>query len=313
MGKIVLLKERSMYITIILLVISVVIPPLFKNEYVNSVLISCLLWAGMSTAFDLTAGYIRVTNFGFAGFFAAGAYTSALLAYYFGVSPFIGMLPALLVAAVFGALIGYLTLRVHGIFAACFSWFISETLKYILAVTPEITRGYHGLEVPVFFLGISRLPYYYLILVVYIVELITLLKIVRGKIGFAFRVIGEDETAAKTIGVNVTYYKVLCFTVSCLFAGLLGAFYAHYIGMLTPDVSSLSITIPALAICYVGGRGTLWGSLPSGIMIILLFEVFRPLWAYRFIIYGILLIVVMIWAQGGLASLIRKYIKPKAL
>jgi len=312
MGKIVLLKERSMYITIILLVISVVIPPLLKNDYVNSVLVSCLLWAGMSTAFDLTAGYIRVTNFGFAGFFAAGAYTSALLAHYFGVSPFIGMLPALLVAAVFGALVGYLTLRVHGIFAACFSWFIAETLKYILAATPEVTRGYHGLEVPVFF-WIAKLPYYYLILVVYIVELIILLKIVRGKIGFAFRIIGEDETAAKTIGVNVTYYKVLCFTVSCLFAGLLGAFYAHYIGMLTPDVSSLLYTIPALAICYVGGRGTLWGSLPSAYMIIILFEVFRPLWAYRFIIYGILLIVVMIWAQGGLASLIRKYIKPKSL
>jgi len=314
MGKIVPFKEKSvMYITLILLVISVVIPPLLRNEYVNSVLISCLLWAGMSTAFDLTAGYIKVTNFGFAGFFAAGAYTSALLAEYWGVSPFIGALPALLIAAVSGALIGYLTLRLHGIFAACFSWFISETLKYVLAATPEITRGYHGLEVPVFFPGISRLPYYYLILILYIVELVILLRIVRGKFGFAFRVIGEDETAAKTIGVNVTYYKVLCFTVSCLFAGLLGAFYAHYIGIITPDVSSLSITVPALAICYVGGRGTLWGSLPSAYMIILLFEVFRPLWAYRFIIYGILLIVVMIWAQGGIASLIKKYMKPKSL
>jgi branched-chain amino acid transport system permease protein len=310
MGKIAILKGRSAILTYVLLAISIVTPLFVRNEYVYSVLISCLLWAGIGTAFDLTAGYIKVTNFGFAGFFAAGAYTSALLAVYFGISPFVGLFPALLAAAALGAFVGYLTLRLHGIFAAALSWFIAEALKYVLAATTDITRGYHGLNPPTFFGGVSRLPYYYLILVVYIVELMLLLKIVKGKIGFAFKIIGEDETAARTIGVNITHYKVLCFTVSCLFAGVLGVFYAHYIGIITPEVSSLSITVPALAICYVGGRGTLWGSLPSAFLIILIFEVFRPLFAYRFIIYGVLLIITMIWAQGGVASLIRKYIKP---
>jgi branched-chain amino acid transport system permease protein len=309
MGKVAVFKERSVMPIIVLLAVSVVLPLIFRNEYVNSVLISCLLWAAIGGAFDLTAGYIRVTNFGFAGFFAAGAYTSALLSYYLKISPFITTLPAMVVAAGFGAFVGYLTLRLHGIFAACFSWFMAEMLKYIIAAAPEITRGYHGLMPPVYFAGITRLPYYYLIIIMYIVQLIVLLKIVRGKIGFAFKIIGEDETAAKTIGVNVTYYRVLCWTVSCLFAGLLGAFYAHYIGVLTPDVSSLSITVPALAICYVGGRGTLWGSIPSAFIIILIFEAFRPLAAYRFIIYGILLIIVMIWAQGGLASILSKFSK----
>jgi len=146
-------------------------------------------------------------------------------------------------------------------------------------------------------------------LATYIIELVILLRIVRGKPGFAFRIIGEDETAARTVGANVTYYRSICFTIACLFAGLLGAFYAHYIGLLTPDVSSLSITIQALAICYVGGRGTLWGSLPSAVVIIAIFEVFRPIAAYRFIIYGILLIITMIWAQGGLASIFQKYLR----
>ena len=217
-----------------------------------------------------------------------------------------------MIATAFGAFVGFLTLRLHGIFAACFSWFAATTLQYVLAAESQYTRGYSGLVVPTFFAGIAVLPYYYLVLVMYVVELLILLRIVRGKAGFAWKVIGEDETAARTIGVNVTFYRSICFTVACLFAGLMGDL-AHYLGLLTPDVSSLAITIQALAICYIGGRGTLWGSLPASILIITIFEVFRPLAAYRFIIYGVLLVVVMIKAQGGIASLFDKYLKPRLM
>lgn len=305
--------RNILYIVVPLAALSIVLPPIIHNDYLNSVLISIVMWAGIGAAFDLTAGYIKVTNFGFAGFFAAGAYTSGLLAADFAISPFVGIIPAILIATAFGAFVGFLTLRLHGIFAACMSWFAAETLKYVLAATPEYTRGYSGLMVPQFFKGTATLPYYYVIVVMYIVELLILLKIVRGKPGFAFKIIGEDETASRTVGVNLTYYKSICFTVACLFAGLMGVFYAHYLGMLTPDVSSLTITIQALAICYVGGRGTLWGSLPASIVVITIFEVLRPIAAYRFIIYGILLVIVMIWAQGGIASLFDKYLKPRLM
>jgi len=302
-------QNNLLYVVALLAVIAIVFPPIIRNDYLYTVLISIVMWAGIGAAFDLTAGYIKVTNFGFAGFFAAGAYTSALLAADFAVSPFIGLIPALIIATAFGAFVGFLTLRLHGIFAAAFSWFMAETLKYVLAATPEYTRGYEGLSVPMFFSGTALLPYYYLVLVMYVVELAILFKIVRGKLGFAFKIIGEDETAARTVGTNVTFYRSICFTIACLFAGLFGVFYAHYLGILTPDVSSLSITVEALAICYVGGRGTLWGSLPGAIVVIIIFEVFRPIAALRFVIYGILLIVVMIWAQGGLASVFQKYLK----
>jgi branched-chain amino acid transport system permease protein len=302
-------QKNLLYAIIILAVVAIVLPPVIRNDYLYTVLISMVMWAGIGAAFDLTAGYIKVTNFGFAGFFAAGAYTSALLAADFSISPFIGIIPALIIATAFGAFVGFLTLRLHGIFAAAFSWFMAETLKYVLAATPDYTRGYEGLSVPLFFSGTALLPYYYLVLIMYVVELVILFKIVRGKPGFAFRIIGEDETASRTVGANVTYYRAICFTIACLFAGLFGVFYAHYLGLLTPDVSSLTITVQALAICYVGGRGTLWGSLPGAIVVIAIFEVFRPLAAFRFIIYGVLLIVVMIWAQGGLASVFQKYLK----
>lgn len=305
MGKIVIPKKPSLLFAS-LLAIATIVPPIAQNEYLLSVLISCLMWASIGIAFDLTAGYIRVTNFGFAGFFAAGAYTSALLSYFFNIPPLITTFAGLAAAAALGAFVGCLTLRLHGIFAAAFSWFIAEMLKYIIAATPEVTRGYHGFMPPVYFPGVTRLPYYYLILIICIIQLIVFLKIVKGKLGFAFRVIGEDETAAETIGVNATYYKIVCWTVSCLFAGLLGCFYGHYIGTITPEISGLSITILALAICYTGGRGSLWGSIPAAFIIISIFEIFRPLAAIRFIIYGVLLIIVMIWFPGGLAGILNR-------
>ncbi len=306
MGEINLPKLKTFKILPYLLFVVALVPPLFKNEYLNSVLISIFLWAAIGASFDLTAGFIRVTNFGYAGFFAIGAYTSGLLALYFNISPWIGVFPAVAFAAALGALVGLLTLRLHGIYAAVFSWFLAETIKYILAAASDITRGYQGLMNPPLFPGISRFPYYYFILGILAFEIIILTKIARGKMGFAFRVIGEDETAAKSIGVNVLYYKVSAFTISTAFAGLLGVFYAHYIGVITPDVSSLAITVPALAICYVGGAGSIWGSIPSSFVIITIFEAFREIGAYRFIIYGVLLIVVMIWARTGLVGLIRK-------
>lgn len=321
MGKVAAFKlDRKRTFIYVLLAVAIVLPPILGNEYIYSVLISIILWAAISSSFDLTAGFIKVTNFGYAGFFAAGAYTSGLLALYYGVSPWIGLIPGTLAAAALAAAVGFLTLRLHGIFAAAFSWFIAETLKYTLAALADITRGYHGLACPPLFPGVTRLPYYYMILFTYIAELVIIMRIINGKMGFAFKVIGEDETAARTIGVNVTLYRVLCFVISCIFAGFLGVFYAHYYGVLTPDVSSLGITVPALAICYVGGRGSIWGSLPAAAIILMIFELLRPYeaagvisFAHKLIIYGILLIVVMIWVQGGLAGamrgIVRKYVK----
>jgi branched-chain amino acid transport system permease protein len=312
MGEIKISKRKTL-LYIILALLALILPLIFRNEYIYSVLISIILWAAISSSFDLTAGFIKVTNFGYAGFFAAGAYTSGLLALYYGVSPWIGLMLGTIVASALAAAVGFLTLRLHGIFAAAFSWFIAETLKYTLAALTDITRGYHGLACPPFFPGISRLPYYYMILFVYIAELIIMMRIINGKMGFAFKVIGEDETAARTIGVNVTFYRVLCFVISCAFAGFLGVFYAHYYNVITPDVSSLSVTVPALAICYVGGRGSIWGSLPSAAIILMIFELLRPYeaigvisFAHKYIVYGILLIIVMIWVQGGLAGAVKK-------
>jgi branched-chain amino acid transport system permease protein len=115
--------------------------------------------------------------------------------------------------------------------------------------------------------------------------------------------------ATETLGLSATKYKLINFTTACFFTGLIGAFYAHYIGILTPDATEFGVprTVEVLTIAYVGGRGTLWGSILAAFVLIGFQEYFRELGAWRLVLYGVLLISVMIYAPKGISS-IKKYI-----
>ena len=307
--------EQSKLLKIIPVLAIFAIPDIAKNGWISSLFILALLRGAMGASFDLSAGYLGIVNFGYAAFVGLGAYTSALLMIRMGITPWIGMLIGATVAAVVGFLVGLLTLRLRGIFMACFAWFFAEALKFTYANLVDITRGYLGLHVPPFpsigpisFITRDRLAYYHLILFLTAVTLITLYYISNTRLGLAWRAIKGNEEAAKAVGVNTTLYKTLNFAISCFFAGILGGFYAHYISVLTPDVMALPLTVEVLTVCYVGGRGTLWGSLIGGFILVLLLELLRPLLVIRLVIYGALLIAVMVLYPDGIAKLIKKYV-----
>lgn len=314
--------EKQHLIKLSPLLVVFAIPQVMGSGWISSLFISSLMFGTMAAAFDLTTGFLGLTNFGFAAFIGLGAYTSALLVMNLGISPWIGIIIGGAVAAVTGFLMGVLTLRLHGIFLACFAWFFGETLRFTFSNLVDITRGYLGLHVPPFpsistpfgtidFTHISRLPPYYLMLGMSIAILIILHLIVNTRLGLAWRAIKGDETAARIVGINTTRYKVSNFTMSCLLAGIIGGFYGHYLGVLTPDALGLPLTIQVLTICFVGGRGTLWGSILGGFILTFMMEALRPLVVIsvglRFIIYGALLVTVMIFIPEGLAKL-KKYI-----
>ena len=120
--------------------------------------------AAMAVAFDFTAGYINIVNFGFAAFVGVGAYTSGLLAANFGISPWIGGFVGAAVAGFVGLLTGMLTLRLRGIYAAVMTWFVGLALMGLARNMTEITRGSLGLNVPLLLDTSDNLPYYYVIL-----------------------------------------------------------------------------------------------------------------------------------------------------
>jgi branched-chain amino acid transport system permease protein len=271
--------------------------------------------AAQSAAFDFTAGYISVVNFGFAALLGLGAYTSALLTneagflvLQLGLSPWIGIVAGAVVAGVVGLGLGWLTLRLRGIYAAVMAWFVGIALMGLATNLTTLTRGSMGLH-PVSLLATTdNRPYFYIVLVMMLVVYITLSLVVKSHYGLAFKAIGQNLDAARASGINPTKYKVFNFALSCMFAGLLGGFYAHYFGSLTPKtLMHTSKTVEVLAIAYIGGRGSLWGGMAIAFPFVFFIEFLRSsltdLPGLHLVIYGVLMITVMIYYPGGLAGL----------
>jgi branched-chain amino acid transport system permease protein len=290
------------------------IPP-FNQEHMIRWLITGALLAAQAAAFDFTAGYINVVNFGFAAILGVGAYTSAILANEMpflivqpGISPWIGIWIGGLVAGLLGLGLGALTLRLRGIFAAVMAWFVGIALMGLVRNLTPLTRGSLGLHPPTLLATTSNLPYYYIILVMMLVVYIVLRQVTRSHFGLAFKAIGQNIDAARASGINPTYYRVFNFALSCAFAGWLGGFFAHYVASLTPKtLMHTSKTVEVLAMAYIGGRGSMWGGMVVAFPFVFFIEFLRSnlteLPGLHLVIYGVLMILVMIFYPDGLAGL----------
>lgn len=298
----------------VLLALLVLVPPTVDNPYLTTVFISALMFGLFGAIYDLMIGFCGLTNFGYAGFIAAGAYGSALASFHFGISPWFGLLIGGLVAAALGLFTGAITLRLRGLYLGLTTWFVAEAVRFTISNTPEYTRGVLGLSVEPFpdLFGIdfargNLLNYYYLLLVLGALVMTAMHALVRSRIGLAFAAIREDELAAQSLALDTAKYKLLNFTVASFLTGVLGAFYAHYLGILSPTPEEFGVprTVEILTIAYVGGRGSLWGALFAGFLLVGFQEYFRELEAWRLVLYGLLLIGVMLFAPKGLADLRR--------
>ncbi len=300
---------------IILLLIIPYIPP-FNQQYMIRWLVAAALIGANAIAFDFTIGFINIVNFGYYAFLGFGGYTSAILAVNLGLSPWIGMIIGALSSGVLGFLTGLLTLRLRGIFAACMTWFLGLAMMGLITKMVWLTRGPLGLRCPQLFETSSNVPYYYLIIALLIVIYITTKWVTRSDMGLAFKAIGQNMEAARTSGINPVFYRIVNFTLSCTIAGLLGGFYAHYYGVLTPELLHTTKTVEVLAVAYIGGRGSLWGGAFIAFPFIIAMELIRSslseLPGLNLIIYGLLLMLVMIYYPGGFAEFFNTYLaKPK--
>jgi branched-chain amino acid transport system permease protein len=298
-----------------LLLFMACVPALFGGRYVPTVFTSILLFFILGALFDFMLGYLNIVNFGIAGFLCAGAYASALASKFWGISPWTGLAIGGLASLLVGLFTGLLTLRLRGIYVGLTSLFVMETLRFGISNARDITRGVSGLTVGIFppITGISfsrsnPLAYYYLLLILVVIAYATLEVVVRSKIGLVFRAIRDDDIGVSVLGLDVVRYKLLNFGIASFFVGVFGAFYGNYLGILVPTPQEFGIerTVEILTIAYVGGRGTLWGSLLGAIALIGISEVLRDINQWRLVIYGCFLIFVILAFPGGLAGAVRQ-------
>src|SRR6266508_6047569 len=224
-------------VLIVLVLLMLLVPQLGGDYYVHVfalVFTNVILAASLRPS--LTCGQL---NIGHSAFMSVGAYTSALLAKNLAVPFEVSMLCGALLAAVVGLAIGYPSLRLRGVYFAMVTVAFVEATRLVASIWVPLTRGNAGLSgVPKpSILGMTlatRTSQYYLALCLMLVTLVILYKLEQSRLGLVCKIICMADNLAQSLGVNVAGYKLLAFSLGCFFAGVAGAFYAHFIRFLFP-------------------------------------------------------------------------------
>lgn len=214
-----------------------------------------------------------------------------------------GIILAVIVAGLAGLAIGALVLRFKAAYLALFTIAFSEILRTLIRGEPQITRGDHGLKVaPLFGETVSRIPYYYTMLAALVASLLFMYWLASSRVGLFLRAIREDEEAAAARGVDVVRYKVLTFVITSMLAGLAGAFFAHYVTILSPNILVLPQMGLVIAMAIIGGVESLLAAAVGGMIIQISLELLREFSAWRLVIFGALLMITLRFARNGLLA-----------
>jgi branched-chain amino acid transport system permease protein len=292
--------RRYLLTVIIALTIGVTIPLLLRAYWLHVAIIA-LYYALLASSWTMLAGFAGQFSFATMALAGIGAYTSALLVINLHLPMWVGIISGALMAALVGLLIGVLVLRMSGPYLALFTIAFSELVRITLNAEYEFTRGDMGLTVPHLYPTVSKLPYYFTILILLAGSLLIMGALLRSRYGLFFRAIREHEEAASAMGVNTVRYKIMAFVISSFFAGLAGGFFAHYVGTLTPN-SIMEIPRMGLliAMSVIGGIESLAGAVAGAILVEFLQEYLRELAMWRFVIFGLALVLILRFSQNGL-------------
>ena len=292
--------------TMIGLLLVALILPLFANEYTLHIVILACFYVILSSSWNLLAGYSGQVSFAHVALSSLGAYTSGLLAIKFGIHPAITIVCGAVVAGIFGAIIGALTLRMSGSYLALATIAFSEIYRIVISLEYENTNGQVGLSVPgLFGEATSKITYYYAaVALVVIIVFIGIQMLVKSDFGLTIRAIREDETAAAAMGAKVVRHKVVVFAISSAIAGLAGAFLAHYTLLVSPQMATITEMGIVISMSVIGGLGTFIGPVLGGISLEIISEYVKEFGNYHLMIFGLILILVMRFAPMGLAGLL---------
>ena len=287
------------------LLVLVLAPVLIENQYVIQIMIFVGIYIILTLSLNLLNGYVGMIALGHAGFYGIGAYASAKLSLELGFPFLLSLIGSGVVAGFFGYLLGRPTLRLSGIYLALATLGFNVVLWLVLLNWMSFTNGPLGImDIPppiIFGYEIeTRGDYFYLILTLVVLTLVSMHRLVTSRFGRALVAIREDELAAEAIGIDTTRYKVQAFVLSAFYAGLAGSFYAHFVKYVSPDSFTHMESFVLLAMLALGGSGNLVGPVVGATVLIVIPEVFRGLQEYRMIIYGGVLIVMMLVRREGL-------------
>lgn len=275
------------------------------DEYNGQLLALAGIYFIIALSLNLITGFIGQFALGQAGFMSVGAYTAAIMVINLHMPLFFAILVAGLVSAVFGFIIGAPTLRMSGDYLAIVTLGFGEIIRVLMINLGSLTGGAAGLKgIPPFadtgdFLKDEMIRFVW-IFVFAVVTIAIISNLIKSSHGRAIISIREDEIASNSMGINVSYYKVFAFMISAFFAGIGGGLYAAYSGYLNPKTFDWLYSVNFVVIIVLGGLGSITGTLISSVAFTYIQEWLRVFKDFRLVIFGLALILVMLFWQKGL-------------
>jgi branched-chain amino acid transport system permease protein len=323
----------SAYGLAVVAILVVTLVPLRLSSYEQSVLVDTLQFALLALGLNVVVGFAGLLDLGYVAFYAIGNYAFAIVtAGTFSKALFFGsglhlppppmwhdwmwllLLVGLVAAMVAGVVLGAPTLRLRGDYLAIVTLGFGEIVRIAARNFDSITVGPRGItsiphpELHLFGLhyafGLDPKPYYYLLLVLCALMIGVIMRLDRSRIGRAWVAIREDELAAAAMGVPTVRMKLWAFAIGASTAGVAGVVQASRVNFVSPDAFTLLTSIFILSMVVLGGMGNVWGSIVGAAVIVIVPEVIRSavpgFQQYRFLVFGAVLVIVMIFRPQGL-------------
>jgi branched-chain amino acid transport system permease protein len=266
---------------IVILAAMAAVVPLFmgENPYFTGILISVLMMAALSSAWNLLGGYAGQYSFGHAAYFGAGAYTTMILITLYNLNPLLCMAAGMVVACIIALITGSIVFRLRGHYFALASIAVAEIVR-LSVLNFEFTGGAQGIllsDLSLWGLDLnSKDPFYYGMLLVLVVSLGITAYFRKSKTGFYLQAIREDQDAAASLGINLAFYKNKALLISAALTSVLGSLYGLYIRFIdTSAVLDLRLSIEIILTAIIGGVGTLWGPVIGAVLLVPLAEMLR--------------------------------------
>lgn len=290
-----------------LLVFVLTVFPFLVNPYIVEVAFFFGIYTLLGLSLNIVLGEVGLFDLGHMGFMAIGAYTTAILNTMFGV-PILILLPlSALTAAAFAFIVCSPIIHLRGDYLCIVTIGMGEIIRMTLVNDPfGITggpNGVYGIDFPSigsFMVIDSSIEFYFFIWVIVGVTILGLLRLQNSRVGRAWNYIREDQIAAEATGINVRHYKLLAFVLGAALAGVAGNIYACKLMVVSPESFSFMESCLLFCIVLIGGMGSIPGVFIGAAAISLFPEIFRPFAQYRMLIFGIVMVLMMMYRPGGI-------------
>ncbi|AVZ78493.1 branched-chain amino acid ABC transporter permease [Zoogloeaceae bacteirum Par-f-2] len=309
---------------------SVALPIVFSdNRYVIDTATTVLIYVMLGWGLNVVVGLAGLLDLGYVAFYAVGAYAYALLSTQFGWGFWQALPVAGALAAAFGILLGYPILRLRGDYLAIVTLGFGEIIRIVLVNWTEFSGGPNGISSiprPSFFgleftrsapeggqnfagfFGLEFSPMHRLIFLYYLILVLALLthvfvsRLRKLPVGRAWEALREDEIACKAMGMNTTHIKLSAFAIGAMLGGFAGVFFAARQGFISPESFTFTESAIILAIVVLGGMGSQMGVVLAAALLVLIPEFGRNFAEYRMLLFGLAMVLIMVWRPGGLLA-----------